>query len=799
MEPSRYTVRRLPPPENTIDTELSPVFVDPTEPLIDVWSYWRTLHKHVRLIAAVALGVIILTALHVATATRMYTAETTVLIQPNPPGGSDNLKNLLEIEAASINADQYYKTQCAVLESRNIAASVIKLLDLAHNSAFTEQPRTPDMFSRLWSRLTAMVSIPAGRDVTQRAANNGTGVPARALDDEDVSQVPLSLVHAYLGALKVTPVENTNLVKISFSTPDPNLSAELANKHVYAYEHQQVLLRSHQDADTEQFLKAKLLEVKESLEKSEAALNDYRRKKGIIPGLISLDGKDAVVLDRLTDLSKDLTRAQVGRIGLEAEVQLIHKHDYNSLPPVMRSATIQGLDKDLDTLFADSAALSSQFKPDYPPLAKLQARIHELQLRRTGEVAKIVEGINSEYQEAQGKEDQLQAEMNRQRTETLNLNDAAAQYAILQRDVDTNHQLYNAILTRLKDVSISDNVQATNVSVVNSAEVPTVPTLPKKNRDMALATVIGLAGGIGLAFVLEFLDNTLKNPEDAENYLRLPNLGIVPEFSSINGKSLYGPRELSRQLSLDHDSHNSPALPPGKELVTSHGSYSSIGEAYRNIRTALLLSRAGGPPKITLITSAMSREGKTVTAVNSAVMLSQLGANTLLIDADLRRARCHRVLAVDNLLGLTEVLTGARDLREMVRSTEIPNLYFLSAGSVPPNPTELLNSAKMMDTMAQLKEHYEYIVIDSPPVLPVSDSLLLAKMTDGVVIVADASATPRHQVKAACARLEYARAKILGIILNKIKVNGPDYHYYYYHHDYYPPTGDSPRDDEEPV
>jgi polysaccharide biosynthesis transport protein len=799
MEPSRYTVRRLPPPENTIDTELSPVFVDPTEPLIDVWSYWRTLHKHVRLIAAVALGVIMLTALHVATATRMYTAETTVLIQPNPPGGSDSLQNLLEIEAASMNSDQYYKTQCAVLESRNLAASVIKLLDLAHNSAFTEQPRPPDMFSQLWSHMAAMVSARAGLDVKQRAANNGAGVPARALDDDDVSQVPLGLVHAYLGALKVTPVENTNLVKISFSTPDPNLSAELANKHVDAYEHQQVRLRSHQSAYTEQFLNTKLLEIKESLEKSEAALNDYRRKKGIIPGLISLDGKDAVVLDRLTDLSKDLTRAQVGRIGLEAEVQMIHKHDYNSLPPVMRNATIQELDKDLDSLFADSAALSSQFKPDYPPLAKLQARIHELQLRRTGEVAKIVEGINSEYQEAQGKEDHLQAEMDRQRAETLNLNDAAAQYAILQRDVDTNHQLYNAILTRLKDVSISDNVQVTNVSVINSAEVPTVPTLPKKSHDMALATVVGLAGGIGLAFVFEFLDNTLKNPEDAENYLRLPNLGVVPDFSSINGKSLYGPRELSRQLSLDPNSRNSPALPPGKELVTSHGSYSSIGEAYRNIRTALLLSRAGGPPKITLITSAMSREGKTVTAVNSAVMLSQLGANTLLIDADLRRARCHRVLAVDNLLGLTEVLTGARDFREMVRSTEIPNLYFLSAGSVPPNPTELLNSAKMMETMAQLKEHYEYIVIDSPPVLPVSDSLLLAKMTDGVVIVADGSATPRHQVKAACARLEYARAKILGIILNRIKVNGPDYQYYYYHHDYYSPTGDSPRDDEEPV
>ncbi|MGH7931728.1 MAG: polysaccharide biosynthesis tyrosine autokinase, partial [Candidatus Binataceae bacterium] len=403
----------------------------------------------------------------------------------------------------------------------------------------------------------------------------------------------------------------------------------------------------------------------------------------------------------------------------------------------------------------------------------------------------VVSSIKSSYNEAAEKEQELQQEMDRQRQLTLKLNDSAAQYAILQRDVDTNRELYNSVLTKLKDVALAGSVQSTDVSVVNSAEVPGAPSSPRKGRDIMLAAVAGLGGGIGLAFALEFLDSTLKNPEEAENYLHLPNLGVVPEFSSMNGKSPYGPRLLPEERSTT-------VLPPGKELVTSHGSYSTLGESYRNLRTALLLSRAGSPPKVTLITSAMSGEGKTVTSVNTAIMLSQLGTRTLLIDADLRRARCHRVLAVDNHLGLTEVLTGSHALEEMVRSTDVDNLYFLSSGSVPPNPTELLGSAKMVETMARLREHYEYIVIDSSPVLPVSDSMLLAKLVDGVVIVASGSETPRQHVKAACARLEYARAKILGVVLNKIKIHSPDYHYYY-HHDYYTYEGDHLQDDDEPT
>ena len=788
MEPSRYFIRRTGglPVEAPIETEASPIFLDEGAPLVDFAAYLRTVRKHYRLVVAVLAGVVTLTMVKVMTETPLYEAETTIMIEPSAQGGgTDTLENLVQIEAAANNSDQYYKTQCAILQSRGIAAGVVKTLGLEHNPAFAGKPGGSGFFAGFFGKFK--------RAMHKQAGNSGKllRLPPGLEDDQGVAP---GLVHAYLAGLKVTPMPDTNLVKITITSPDPELAAQLANAHVKAYQRQQVEMHGQQSEEAQHYLQNKLLEVKEQLEKSEEALNAYRREKGIIPGLISLDGKDAVVLDRLADLSKDLTQAEVARISLEAQASLIKKHEYSSLPSVIDDSTIQEMNKTLDGLYSQQAALGSQFKPSYPPLAKLDAQIRDMQARVVAMIDKKVGALQSQFEEATEKENKLREEMEREREETLKLNNSAAQYAILQRDVDTNRELYNAILTRVKDVEMSGDIQSKNVSVINSAEVPGTPTSPRKLFALMISAMGGLGLGLGLAFIVEMMDNTLKNPEEAENYLKLPNLGVVPEFSSVNGKSAYAPRELMN----GGGARASTVLPPGRELVTTHGSYSRVGEAYRNLRTALLLSRAGSPPKVTLITSAMSREGKTVTAVNISVMLSQLGGSVLLIDADLRRARCHRVLAVDNHLGLTEVLTGSRDLNEMIRSTEIENLYFLGAGSVPPNPTELLNSLKMGEVMAQLREHYEYIVIDSAPVLPVSDSMVLSKLTDGVVLVANGSATPRQQVKSACARLEYARAKILGLVLNKVKIHSPDYHYYY-HQDYYSFESDSMRDDEEPA
>jgi capsular exopolysaccharide synthesis family protein len=766
MQPQRLFTRHseVPLAVSDIETEARPVFIDQAEPLIDLSRYYRLIRKRQRTVIAFAAAVMIIGVVHIISTAPTYTAETTIMLAPATGEGSSTLENLVEIETAAYNADQYYKTQSEILQSPAIAAYVIRRLGLVHRPAFNDDP-PQHAFAQLWSNIIGRIT---------GSANTKSHTPSFVPGQDDV---PRALVHRYMAMLKVTLVPGTNLLKISFATHDPRLSAALAKAHVEGYEQQQNEIRSGQSEEARLFLENKLIEIKEQLENSEAALNDYRRRKGIIPGLISLDGKNAVVLDRLADLSRNLTNAQVDRIGLEAQVAIIHKHDYNSLPAVAQSVEIQILRKEMDDLYVQAAAFSTQFRPDYPPLAKLRSQMDEVQRQLNIAIDKVVAEARSSYEAALEKENELRSEIDRQRTETLNLNDSAAQYAILQREVDTNRELYNAVLTRMKDVAVTSGEQLNNVSVIVPAEIPTGPTAPKKVRELMLALILGMSGGIALAFALDFLDNTLKNPEEAEAYLREPILGMVPEFSALAGRSLsYGVPELI--------TGRPPALAAGRELVTAHGSYSAIGECYRNFRTALLLSRAEHPPRTTLITSAISREGKTVTSVNTAVMLAQLGGKTVLVDADLWRARCHRLLSIDNHLGLTEVLTGSRELHEVLRPTEIEHLDFISSGATPPNPTELLGSHKMAETLHQLEQEYEYVVIDSSPVLPVSDSLLLAKLVDGVVIVANAAATPRQQVRIACVRVEYARGRLLGIVLNRIKLHSPDYHPYY-HDGYY--------------
>ncbi|MBV8451189.1 MAG: polysaccharide biosynthesis tyrosine autokinase [Deltaproteobacteria bacterium] len=762
MQPQRFFTRRaeMPLAASDIETEARPMFIDQAEPLIDLSRYYRLVRKRQRIVIAFAAAVMIIGVVHIISTPPTYIAETTIMLAPATGEGSSTLENLVEIETAAYNADQYYKTQSEILESPVIAAYVIRRLGLVHRPAFIDEP-TKDSFARLWSNLIGLLT---------GSAKTKPRTPSFVPGQED--GISRALADRYMAMLKVTLVPGTNLLKISFATHDPRLSAELAKAHVEGYEQQQSQIRSGQSEEARLFLENKLIEIKEQLQNSEAALNDYRRRKGIIPGLISLDGKNAVVLDRLADLSRNLTTAQVDRIGLEAQVAIIRKHDYISLPAVAQSVEIQTLRKEINDLYVQEAALSTQFRPDYPPLAKLRLQIDEVQRQLGIAIDKVVAEARSSYDAAVEKENELQAEINRQRTETLNLNDAAAQYAILQREVDTNRELYNAVLTRMKDVAVTSGERLNNVSVIVPAEIPTGPTTPKKARELILALILGVSGGIALAFALDFLDNTLKNPEEAEIYLRAPILGTVPEFSALAGRSSgYGVPELPTGRSA------APAA--GRELVTAYGSYSAIGECYRNFRTALLLSRAEHPPRTTLITSAISREGKTVTSVNTAVMLAQLGAKTVLVDADLRRARCHRLLSIENHLGLTEVLTGSRELHEVLRPTEIEHLNFVSSGATAPNPTELLGSHKMAETLRHLEQEYEYIVIDSSPVLPVSDSLLLAKLVDGVVIVANAAATPRQQVQIACVRVEYARGRLLGIVLNRIKLHSPDYHPYY--------------------
>jgi len=585
-------------------------------------------------------------------------------------------------------------------------------------------------------------------------------------------EVSPDLLDAYIDRLEITPIQGTRLVKIAFSTPDPELAARVANMHAKAYLEQGIELRSHAHDEARYFLQEKLAELKDRVEKSEAALNRYRQDRGII----SLDNRDNIVIERLADLNKRLTEAEADRIGLEAQTRLIRQNEYNALPAVIDNRLIQTLKIELSRLEGERADLATKVQAGDPVLGQFQARVEQTKRRLQQEIQRTVAGIKSAYAVAKQKEDELRAKMEQQKTLALSLKDAAVDYAILARAVDTNRQLYDSVLSRVKEMEVAAVLRASNVSVIDQAVPPVKPVRPRKALSLLLSAVLGLTGGVGLAFVVEHCTNTLRTSQEVERYLRLPNLGIIPDFVSSARRS-----PLSSQ----------PASPGAQPLdgsaaqagfVLAHDPFSITTEAYRMLRTTLLVAQAETPPKTLLFTSGMHGEGKTVTAVNTAAVLAQMGVRVLLIDADLRCSACHTVLGVENKSGLAEVLAGRWEPSDVIRPTVSEHLFVLSSGSVPSNPAELVGSKQMRAILASLQEQYDYILIDSPPVMLASDAMLLATMVDGVVLVANAQRTPKQVVREARTRLTCAQAKILGVVLNQLNIRHQEYAYYYRKH-----------------
>jgi polysaccharide biosynthesis transport protein len=755
-------VVRLP---SSAGQDVAPILLDPVAETDDrpgLQYYWSVIRQHRVLIATFFVGTLLATALALLLTSPTYTAETRLLIERDTP----QVLDFREVLAESRGADQYdfYKTQYEILKSRALAARVIEEQRLEAEPAFTGQGQDEGFMARLWAQATEWRVAVAG-SIRQFFAS-----PPQPTE-EDPHGMESALIDTYLGMLTILPTQKTQLVKIAFSTSDPQLSARMADAHAQAYIRQGLELRARTNEEAQRFLEEKLVELKERVEKSEEALNRYRRNRGII----SLDDKENIVVERLADLNKRLTEAEAERIALEEQVHLLRGGQHESLPTVVDNSLIQTLTAESARLEGQYAHLSSQFKPGYPPLDQLRAQLNEARRLLNREIQKVTGSIKSAYQAMVAKEKQLRAAMEAQKAAALRLKDASVNYAILAREVDTNRQLYDSVLHRMKETGVAAELRASNVFIIDKAEPPRKPSSPKIKQSFLLAALLGLMGGVGCAFLREHLDNALKTPQEVERYLRLPNLGLVPDFLSLDwrGYTQRKPPHVTPQL-LRH-------LPFGEErgLVLSHHPLSVVSEAYRTLRTAILLSRAEEPPKTILFTSATHGEGKTATAVTSAIIFAQMGVKVLLIDADLRRSQCHEVLREEKAPGLTEMLTGLSKLEALAQPTHTTGLFFLSSGSTPPNPAELVGSHKMRESLSLLREQYDYILIDAPPVMPVSDAVLLSTMVDGVVLVVDGQQTPKQVVRDARARLNYARAKMLGTVLNRVDLRHGHYAYSY--------------------
>jgi capsular exopolysaccharide synthesis family protein len=565
------------------------------------------------------------------------------------------------------------------------------------------------------------------------------------------------VIDYYLHNLTIRPQYQTRVVEVAFSGPDPLLSARTANAHVAAFIRQGNERHAQGSEEEQRFLESKLVDLEKRIEKSEHALNDYRSQRGILN--FSLDDKDQMVAERLTELDQTWTAAKADRISLEAEAHTIKENRYNSLPAVVNSTLIQNLKAEASRLAGKYASLSNQFTPDYAPVAQLHAQLLEVQRREDAEIEQVVDSIKSRYEAAVRKEDGLRREFEEEKARVRALKGASLQDVVLAREVETSRALYQSVLERIKVLGIASESHITNVSVLDPAEIPATSSSPKKLLSLVLSGFLALMAGVGAALIIEGANPGLKTSAEVYRYLRLPNLATVLRIP--------GPREHwlpSRKLLL---LPSNSANGKGHDQLPTQNPFSAATEAYRAVRTGILLSRSGRPPRTILFSSAIAGEGKSVTTLNTAIAFSQLLNRVLLIDADLRRPRCHEILDRDGHPGLTEVLTGLEELNAVVQPLDINGFHLMSAGLTPPNPTELLGSRRMAEILGAASSLYQQVLIDSPPILPVSDSVVLSTLVDGVVVVAEAG-TDKELVREACSKLLDVGANILGVVLNKV-------------------------------
>ncbi|HET8668507.1 MAG TPA: polysaccharide biosynthesis tyrosine autokinase, partial [Terriglobales bacterium] len=618
------------------------------------------------------------------------------------------------------------ETQLRIIESDDVLATVIQRLHLADNPAFYVRKKP--------------------------AAKQADGQPQEVDEREEAA-----LLQAFHSALTVKIVPRTRIIEILFLSPDPRLSAEVANTIANTYMEHNFKAKFESTMQTSDWLSKQLSDLQLRVETAQEKLVRYQKDNGIIGG----DDKENVVTVKLNDINKQLTDAEGDRIQKEATYHLAESGDPGLSAKAGPESLFEKLRARRAELSTQYAQLSTQFGASYPKVAEIANQMKDIDSALQSERQKIRGQLKSDYQAALQREVLLRKSFEQQKLEANGLSERAIEYNLLKRDVDTSRQLYEGLLQKLKEAGVSAGLRSSNVQVVDVARVPVVPSKPNIPRNMELAFLLGLCGGVGLAFALEALDSTVRTAEEAQMISALPTLGVVP----LDVESGANPaRALRKRLATSRE--NSSERP--KQLITVKRPNSEIAEAYKALRTSILLSSAGAAPKIIMVTSALPKEGKTMTSVNTAMTLSQRGSKVLLIDADLRRPSVHNVFGARPIAGLSTLLTGSNSFEESVLPPEYPNLTVLPAGPIPPQPAELLGSNRMFELLEQWRHEYDHVVIDTPPVLSVTDAVILSVRVDSVLLVIRSAQTTKSAMRRARNILLQVNARLSGVVLNGI-------------------------------
>lgn len=710
--------------------------LSPREP--HLYDYLLILRKHQWLILSFLLTVVTIVSIATFRMRPVYIARATIEIDREnsnilPFQGADAYDSMMDL-------DNYIETQSKVLTSETLALQTIRNTGLAANPEFS-----------------------AG------------GIPSEAIATGSLAnQKRPPEVAAFLGSLSVKRIPSSRLMEVSYESTDPVLAARILNAHLDNFKAQNIQSRYEATLEATRFLTSQLNELKLTVKQSEDARINYERQNQIW----SVDDKSNITTQRLADLDKQLTDAQGETLKKQALYEYAKAGDIDAVPEIRADPLLQDLQKkraDLSVLYTEAV---NQYGPNFPKVQRLQAQMKEVDDQIARESRGIILQLESDYREAKQREELIRQALEAQKAETNNMAEKMVQYNILKRESEADKSLYEGLLTKLKEAGISEGLKSSNLRVVDPAMIPSYPARPAKARNIALAFLVGLVGGIGLALLREYLDNTVKTPDDIETLTRLPSLAVVPAF----GEGVGHKRRMGIFGGVSANGHEKRI-----ELVAQHLPKSQMSEAFRALRTALLLSQPDHPPQVILVTSALPREGKTTAAANLAVTLAQLGDKTVLVDADLRKPGVGRLLnlGTGKYAGLSSYLAGVSTLDLVtVPHPAIPNLAAIPTGPLPPNPADLLSSHKLAEAIDELRTKYKFVVIDSPPIMAATDAVILSVQTDGVLLVVRSGETPKEAFTRTRDLLVSVKSRLLGVVLNAVDASAPDYYYSYRYYPY---------------
>jgi succinoglycan biosynthesis transport protein ExoP len=706
--------------------------------------YLHVLRKRKWEILGCVVTIFALVAIASLRTSKVYEASGKIAV--NKPDNSLNLQN-----SATFSLDYYdpseLETQVKILQSDDLALEVIHELNLDRRPEF-----------------------------------GGQASPSPSIDLEpDPLQDPgkaSALLGGFTGNLKVAVSLNSRIIEIHYRSADPELAANVVHTLMQTYIDDDRKKRYNSTMDASKWLEGQLVDMQMNVESSQEKLVKYQKEHEIL----GIDEKQNLTTEKLEELNKALTAAQSERMDKESFYKLVQSGNPDTVATSatsLDSAAAQSESGFLDSLLAKQADmklqiadLNTQFGPAYPKLAQLNNQLKEIDTQIQAQMKKIVNKVRGQYMTALGRENLLREALDKQKQEANQLNESAIEYNMLKRDADTYRALYEGILEKLKEAGVSAGLRSNNFQIVDDARPPSYPIEPNIPRNLGFAFVLGLASGVGLAFLREGMDNSIRTTEQAHLISGLPSLGMIP-LGSKSAREGPDPKRLVIASSKE-----------AVELVTQVRPQSQMAESYRALRTSLLLSNLGSPPKVIMVTSALPQEGKTTTSINCAVVLAQMmgqkGGRVLLIDADLRRPSIHKTLGMGPRSGLSNVLTGTVKLDKAIAPTSIlPNLFVLPAGTPPPDPAELLASTEMRDLLTELREQYDHIVVDTPPSLSVTDAVVLSPRADAVILVIRAEKTTKQSLRRARELLAQVNAKVIGVLLNAVDLSSPDYYYYY--------------------